>query len=50
MATNDALAAANKLFYTAVRNGRNDTIDTIAAAIWWLVNQQVSAELAGELI
>ena len=49
MTTNQALAAANQLFYTAVRNGRQDTIATIAAAIWWLVEQQVSAELAGEI-
>ena len=48
MTTNQALAAVNKLFRTAVLNGRNDdTIDTIAATIWWLANIQVSAELAG---
>jgi hypothetical protein len=50
MATNDAIARANHLFYEAVRNGRTDTIQTIAAAIWWLVGQQVDSELAGELI
>jgi hypothetical protein len=50
MNTNELLSRANHLLYTAVRNGREDTIKTIAAAIWWWVEIQVSAELAGELI
>lgn len=50
MTTNQALSAANKLFYQAVRNGRQDTIETIGQFIWHLVAQQVRAELAGEPI
>lgn len=49
MTTAAKLDHANKLFRQAVINGRADTIQTIAAAIWWLVSQQVSAELAGEI-
>ena len=50
MATNDALARANQLFYTAVAHGRADTIATIGRYIWSLVAEQVSAELAGETV
>jgi len=30
-----------------VRNGRTDTIETIAAFIWWLVAEQAEMTLVG---